>query len=121
MLAIHGDGLMESSLRATLLHRLINHPITAAVYRSLHPELGLRLVRAGLRLGLGEHGKALDDCNEALRLRPDDPGARKLRGVVWAAHGDWANALNHRQPLRVTRSITSRPTSGQARLIAAAR
>ncbi len=43
-LAIHGDGLTEPGLRATLLHRLINHPITAAVYRWIHPELGLRLV-----------------------------------------------------------------------------
>jgi UDP-2,3-diacylglucosamine hydrolase len=44
VLAIHGDGLTEPGLRATLLHRLINHPITAAVYRWIHPELGLRLV-----------------------------------------------------------------------------
>lgn len=52
--AIHGDGLAEPRLRAVLLHRLINHPITAGVYRLLHPELGLRLVDA-LSPHLGDH------------------------------------------------------------------
>ncbi len=42
--AIHGDGLTEPRLRATLLHRAINHPVTASVYRAIHPEIGLRLV-----------------------------------------------------------------------------
>ena len=44
--AIHGDGLTEPGFRATLLHRAINHPITAAVYRAIHPEIGLRVVDA---------------------------------------------------------------------------
>lgn len=44
--AIHGDGLTEPGLRASLLHRLINHPVTASIYRAIHPELGLRLVDA---------------------------------------------------------------------------
>lgn len=52
--AIHGDGLTEPHVRAALLHRAINHPITAAVYRALHPELGLRLVDA-LSPHLGDH------------------------------------------------------------------
>jgi UDP-2,3-diacylglucosamine hydrolase len=52
--AIHGDGLSEPRWRATLLHRLINHPITAAVYRTLHPEIGLRLVDL-LSPHLGNH------------------------------------------------------------------
>jgi UDP-2,3-diacylglucosamine hydrolase len=52
--AIHGDGLTEPRWRATLLHRLINHPVTAAVYRTLHPELGLRLVDR-LSPHLGDH------------------------------------------------------------------
>jgi UDP-2,3-diacylglucosamine hydrolase len=52
--ALHGDGLTEPGLRAMLLHRLINHPLTAAMYRLLHPELGLRLVDA-LSPHLGDH------------------------------------------------------------------
>jgi UDP-2,3-diacylglucosamine hydrolase len=52
--AIHGDGLTEPKLRAALLHRAINHPVTAAVYRAIHPELGLRLVDL-LSPHLGDH------------------------------------------------------------------
>lgn len=52
--AIHGDGLTETRRRAALLHRIINHPATAAVYRALHPDLGLRLVDR-LSPHLGDH------------------------------------------------------------------
>ena len=52
--AIHGDGLMEPRMRATLLHRAINHPITAAIYRAIHPEIGLRIVDF-LSPRLGDH------------------------------------------------------------------
>ncbi len=52
--AIHGDGLTEPRRRAILLHRLINHPMTSAVYRALHPDLGVRLVEA-LSPRLGDH------------------------------------------------------------------
>jgi len=54
VVALHGDGLTEPTLRATLLHRAINHPITAAVYRLIHPEVGLRLVDY-LSPRLGDH------------------------------------------------------------------
>ena len=53
--AIHGDGLTEPRPRAILLHRLINHPMTSAVYRALHPDLGIRLVEH-LSPRLGDHG-----------------------------------------------------------------
>jgi UDP-2,3-diacylglucosamine hydrolase len=52
--AIHGDGLTEANRRAGLLHRIINHRVTSAVYRSLHPELGLWLVDR-LSPHLGDH------------------------------------------------------------------
>jgi UDP-2,3-diacylglucosamine hydrolase len=52
--ALHGDGLSETSRLAGLLHRTINHPVTSAVYRFLHPELGLRLVDL-LSPHLGDH------------------------------------------------------------------
>ena len=42
--AIHGDGLAEARWQARLIHGLIQHPATAAVYRMLHPDLGFRLV-----------------------------------------------------------------------------
>jgi UDP-2,3-diacylglucosamine hydrolase len=70
VLAIHGDGLTEPSLRATLLHRLINHPITAAVYRSIHPDLGLPLVDI-MGPHLGNHlpsGAVLDAATRRQRV-----------------------------------------------------
>ncbi|MFL5494810.1 MAG: UDP-2,3-diacylglucosamine diphosphatase, partial [Gemmatimonadales bacterium] len=63
VLAIHGDGLDEPGFRAALLHRLINHPITAAVYRSIHPDLGLRLVdKLSPHLGNHEPNATLHDA-----------------------------------------------------------
>jgi UDP-2,3-diacylglucosamine hydrolase len=53
--AVHGDGLTEPRRRAILLHRIINHPMTSAVYRALHPDLGFRLVER-LSPRLGDHG-----------------------------------------------------------------
>jgi UDP-2,3-diacylglucosamine hydrolase len=52
--AIHGDGLAESRWQAKLIHGLIQHPATSAVYRVLHPDLGLRLVDL-LSPMLGDH------------------------------------------------------------------
>ena len=52
--AVHGDGLTESRRRALLLHRIINHPVTSAVYRALHPDLGFRLVEL-MSPRLGDH------------------------------------------------------------------
>jgi UDP-2,3-diacylglucosamine hydrolase len=52
--AIHGDGLAEPRWQAKLIHRLIQHPATAALYRILHPDLGLRLIDL-LSPVLGDH------------------------------------------------------------------
>ncbi len=78
--AIHGDGLTEPRLRATVLHRVINHPITAAVYRALHPELGLRIVDA-LSPHLGDHS----------------PDPAKLANAA-ARQRRWAGDLFTREP-----------------------
>lgn len=78
--AIHGDGLTEPRLRATLLHRAINHPITAAVYRAIHPEIGLRIVDA-LSPHLGDHM----------------PDPTKLARVA-ARQASWAAELLAREP-----------------------
>ena len=52
--AVHGDGLAEPRWQARLIHRLIQHPVTAAVYRYIHPDFGLRLVDL-LSPVLGDH------------------------------------------------------------------
>ena len=53
-MATLGDGLTETTWQAQLLHRLIQHPATAGIYRILHPNLGLRLVDL-LSPALGDH------------------------------------------------------------------
>jgi len=68
--AIHGDGLIEPGLRATLLHRAINHPLTAVVYRAIHPEIGLRLVDY-LSPRLGEHSPDPSRVAEAAARQAD--------------------------------------------------
>lgn len=52
--AIHGDGLAEPRWQAKLIHRVIQHPATAGVYRILHPDMGLRIVDL-LSPVLGDH------------------------------------------------------------------
>ena len=78
--AIHGDGLTEPRLRATLLHRAINHPVTAAVYRTIHPEIGLRIVD-WLSPHLGDH----------------TPDPARLAGAA-ARQAAWAASLLAREP-----------------------
>jgi UDP-2,3-diacylglucosamine hydrolase len=78
--AIHGDGLTEPRLRATLLHRAINHPVTAAVFRAIHPELGLRIVDL-LSPHLGDH----------------TPDPAKLAEAA-ARQAEWAADLLAREP-----------------------
>jgi UDP-2,3-diacylglucosamine hydrolase len=54
VIAIHGDGLVESRWQAKLIHSVIQHRATSAVYRLLHPDLGLRMVDLLSPL-LGDH------------------------------------------------------------------
>ncbi|MDH3495787.1 MAG: UDP-2,3-diacylglucosamine diphosphatase [Gemmatimonadota bacterium] len=42
----HGDGLAERHRSARLMHRVTRWPATAALFRWLHPDLGVRLVDA---------------------------------------------------------------------------
>ncbi len=43
-MVVHGDGITESHWSGWVLHRLLRHPGTIALYRALHPDLGLWLV-----------------------------------------------------------------------------
>ncbi|MFL5531065.1 MAG: UDP-2,3-diacylglucosamine diphosphatase [Gemmatimonadales bacterium] len=72
--AIHGDGLAEPRWQAKLIHRVIQHPVTAAVYRVLHPDFGLRLVDM-LSPVLGDH-----TMDEAKLIRA------AARQRAWAEH-----------------------------------
>ncbi|HLB37203.1 MAG TPA: UDP-2,3-diacylglucosamine diphosphatase [Gemmatimonadales bacterium] len=43
-LVAHGDGVAEPHRGARVLHAVTRHPVTAALFRWLHPDLGHRLV-----------------------------------------------------------------------------
>jgi len=89
VMAIHGDGLTETRWQAKLIHRLIQHPATAAVYRILHPELGFRMVDL-LSPALGDHtqdeatltGAAARQREWAERLLGEEPAV----GLVIMGH-----------------------------------
>lgn len=74
VLAVHGDGLTESRRRAVLLHRIINHPITAGVYRALHPEIGFWLVE---RLGPALSDRTQDERVLALAMKRQQAWAQQ--------------------------------------------
>jgi UDP-2,3-diacylglucosamine hydrolase len=95
--ALHGDGLSETSRLAGLLHRTVNHPITSAVYRVLHPELGLRLVDL-LSPYLGDHTH--DEARLALAAKRQQAWAEQLVarepgiGLVVMGHTHQASAAH---------------------------
>ncbi len=62
-LVSHGDGVAESDLGGRIIHRVVGHPATAAVFRWLHPDLGFALVR---RMS-GRLGSRRDDEETARR------------------------------------------------------
>jgi UDP-2,3-diacylglucosamine hydrolase len=43
-LAIHGDGITETHWTAHVLHQILRHDATVALYRAVHPDLGMWLV-----------------------------------------------------------------------------
>lgn len=54
----HGDGVGDEQLSARALHAVVRNPITARVFRWMHPDLGIGLVR---RLSPLLAGKARDE------------------------------------------------------------
>jgi len=42
---------------------------------------------------LGQYGRALDDFDESLKARPDQPDTLRWRSLVWLYLGSFANAL----------------------------
>jgi UDP-2,3-diacylglucosamine hydrolase len=73
--AIHGDGVAEPRWQARLIHGIIQHPVTAAIYRVLHPDLGLRLVDSLSPL-LGDH--TIDEVKLARAAARQIEWARQL-------------------------------------------
>lgn len=44
VLALHGDGVAEEHRSARIMHRITRHPLTSAIYRWLHPDVGIGIV-----------------------------------------------------------------------------
>lgn len=44
VLAVHGDGLTEAHWSAEVMHRITRHPLTIALWKLVHPDLGFWLV-----------------------------------------------------------------------------
>lgn len=44
-LVTHGDGIGDQQWSARALHAVVGHPVTARLFRLLHPDLGFGLVR----------------------------------------------------------------------------
>jgi len=74
-LVAHGDGIAEQHLGARALHAVTRHPLTAGVFRWLHPDLGHGLVE---RLS-GMLGSSTRDPQVIARAA--------------AAQADWASTL----------------------------
>jgi UDP-2,3-diacylglucosamine hydrolase len=75
----HGDGLAERRLTARLLHAVTRHPLTAAAFRWIHPDVGYRLVER-LSGVLGEQPRTASELEQAA-----------------AAQRAWATALLERR------------------------
>lgn len=94
--------MAEPRWQAKMIHRMIQHPATAAVYRVLHPDLGLRLVDL-LSPVLGDH-----TVNEAKLER----AARRQR--------EWAERILSEDPTigllimgHTHRAVLSEPATGR--------
>jgi UDP-2,3-diacylglucosamine hydrolase len=71
-LVVHGDGITETHWSARVLHRLLRHASVIALYRALHPDLGLWLVER-LSGYLGDRERS-----------PDEIAASAARQASWA-------------------------------------
>ncbi len=72
VLAIHGDGVAEAHWKGRLIHQITRHPLTSALYRLVHPDAGIWLVKRF-------SGHLADATRESAVL--DAAAARQLR---WA-------------------------------------
>lgn len=88
-LVSHGDGVTEQRLGARAVHAVIGHPLTAATFRLLHPDVGYRLAGGLLRL-LGERHRdpeVLDRAADAQRRHARELlGARQELDLVVLGH-----------------------------------
>ena len=91
-LVAHGDGLVDGELGARLLHRVTRWPLTAKLFRALHPDVGYALVRRLAPLLAGNRDEdavrraAASQCEYAERLLAERPEL----DLLVLGHTHWA-------------------------------
>jgi UDP-2,3-diacylglucosamine hydrolase len=78
-LVVHGDGLTETHWSARLLHGLLRHDATIALYSALHPDLGFWLVDR-LSGYLGDRGRT--EVEIAASAARQEGWARRMLGTM---------------------------------------
>jgi UDP-2,3-diacylglucosamine hydrolase len=73
----HGDGLGEHQLSARMLHAVTRHRLTTALFRWIHPDLGLELVR---RMSPRLAGKARSEAAVDEAAKRQEEHARVVLG-----------------------------------------
>ncbi|UCF41837.1 MAG: UDP-2,3-diacylglucosamine diphosphatase [Gemmatimonadota bacterium] len=76
-LVTHGDGIGDGQWHARALHSVVRHPLTARLFRWMHPDLGIALVR---RVSPLLSGKARDESIVRRHAEAQAAHARTLLG-----------------------------------------
>jgi UDP-2,3-diacylglucosamine hydrolase len=93
----HGDGMQQEGLGGRLFHAAVRHPVTALVFRMLHPDVGFALVR---RMSPFLAGKAKD---AATRERATDRQVQHARELLRRREDLRLVVLSHTHAARVER------------------
>lgn len=74
-LAVHGDGITETHWTARVLHQVLRHDATVALYGALHPDLGMWLVDR-LSGHLGDRERTVAEVDRSARRQEEWARAR---------------------------------------------
>ncbi len=95
-LAVHGDGITETHWSARVLHQILRHDATVALYRAVHPDLGMWLVDR-LSGYLGDRERTVAEVESSARRQEEWARARLASesslGLVVMGHTHRAAAV----------------------------
>ncbi len=77
-LVCHGDGLTETQRSSRLMHAIVGHPVTARLFRWIHPDVGIRIVE---RLSPRLAGKTRDTVSVDRAAKAQREYAEALLGT----------------------------------------
>jgi UDP-2,3-diacylglucosamine hydrolase len=105
----HGDGLAANDIGYRMLRPILRSPLSMALYRWIHPDIGVRLARGSSRssraytskkdYGEGEAmaafaaGRLKDGVDAVVMGHTHEPALMRLPGGVYINLGDW---ITHR-------------------------